>query len=104
MRPLLFLIRAVGEMSVVDKERKYSRRYPELDRFASREEAKKSLNAWQKQLMKTPSFWLVLVGFTFGVGLTIAAILVSLRHWFLLPKSMFGAWLAESRAYPGRLS
>ena len=73
-----------------DKGREYSRRYPELDRFASREEAKKALNAWQKQLMKTPKFWLVLVGYTCGVGLTVGVILVSLRHWFLLPKSMFG--------------
>ena len=35
-----------------DKERAYSKRYPELDRFASRADAKESLKAWQKNLKR----------------------------------------------------
>ena len=66
-----------------------SKRYPELERFASHEDAKKSLNAWQKELLRKPKFWLVLIGYTAGAGLLVAGILIALRQWVLFPRRVF---------------
>ena len=69
---------------------KESKRYPELQRFATREEANSAVLAWKKQLMKMPRFWLGLVGYTIGVGVFITAILVMIRPWVFVPGRMYG--------------
>ena len=75
---------------MADKERANSKQYPELNLFESPEEAKKSYKALQKRLMKSPKFWLVLVGYSAGIGLIVTVILICLRPWFPLNKAMFG--------------
>ena len=67
-----------------------SKLYPELQRFETREEAGRVLKAWKKQLMKTPRFWLALIAYTVGVGVTVTLILVYLRPWLGLSSGAFG--------------
>ncbi len=69
---------------------KLSKRYPELGRFASREEADKVVHAWKKQLMKMPRFWLGLVAYTCVMGITIVSILIAIRPLVFVPGSMYG--------------
>ena len=73
-----------------EAEHRLSRRYPELRHFASRDDANRAVYAWNKQLMKMPRFWLGLVGYTCGVGVTVAAILIAVRPWLHIPSHMYG--------------
>ena len=66
-----------------------SKRYPELRRFESRKDAHAVLKAWQRQLMKSPRFWLVLFVYTIGVGVFVALIMISMRQWFRVPMNLF---------------
>lgn len=67
-----------------------SKRYPELQHFDTREEAKQVVSAWQKQQMKMPKFWLTLLAYTVGVGVLVVALLISIRRWVYIPGSMYG--------------
>ena len=73
-----------------EAEHRLSRRYPELRRFPSREDADQALRAWGKQLMRMPRFWLGIVGYSSGVGAIIAMILISVRPWFHVPTTLYG--------------
>ena len=64
--------------------------YPELQHFASPEQAKKAMRAWKKRMLKMPRFWIGLMGYTCGVGVLVVVILISLRPWLKIPYSMFG--------------
>lgn len=70
--------------------RKLARLYPELRRFASREEAGKVVKAWQKQQLRTPRFWFGLVAYTCGAAGVALAILLSIGQWLPIPPSMYG--------------
>jgi len=69
---------------------KDSKRYPELQHFASTDEASQLLKAWQKQLMKMPRFWVSLLVYTVVVGLITPLTLIALRGYFSLPSGVFG--------------
>ncbi len=69
---------------------KDSKRYPELQHFASADEASQILSAWQKQLMTMPRFWLTLLGYTVVVGLAATLMLIVLRVYFRLSSGVFG--------------
>lgn len=72
------------------EEHRSSKRYPELQRFDSKEDAQAALKAWQKKLMKSPRFWLGLVAYTIAVGLFVTLIFVSIRQWFRIPMRLIG--------------
>lgn len=76
-----------------DTEHRLSKRYPELRRFASRDEAARVVLDWKKRLMKTPRFWLGLIGYTLGVGAAVAAILILIRPWVHVPGSVYGGFI-----------
>ena len=76
-----------------DTEHRLSKRYPELQRFASRDEADRAVLAWKKRLMKTPRFWLGLIAYTCGIGAAVAAGLILIRPWFHVPGSMYGGFV-----------
>ena len=64
--------------------------YPELQHFASPEQAKQAMHAWEKRRLKMRRFWFGRMGDTWGVGVLVLAILISLRPWLNIPSSMFG--------------
>ena len=66
------------------------KQYPELQHFASPEQAQEAMRAWKKRMMRMPRFWIGLLGYTLGVGVLVLAILISLRPWLSIPSSMFG--------------
>ncbi len=76
-----------------DIRQRLSKRYPEIDLFDSHQAAKDAMKAWHKQLAKKPSFYLVLVGYTFGVGGCVAAILTWVHRWVAVPPGMYGGIL-----------
>ena len=67
-----------------------SDRYPELEYFPSREEARCVVHDWKKRLIRMPRFWLSLVLYTVAVGGTTFALLLSVRRWVHIPASMYG--------------
>jgi len=66
------------------------KQYPEMQHFASPEQAKDAMHAWKKRMLKMPRFWFGLLGYTLGVGVLVVAILISLRPWLSISASMFG--------------
>ena len=76
-------------------EHRSSKQYPELRHFDSPKEAQAALKEWQKEQMKKPRFWIVLLAYTAGVGLFLSIIIVSLGQWFRLPRIMFGGIVAS---------
>ncbi len=77
------------------------KRYPELQRFDSPEDAGQVLYAWQRRQMKTLGFWVGLFGFTAGVGISTAVILIAVQPWIHLPGSMFAGVVSGVTAGAG---
>lgn len=82
----------------------HRKRYPELRRFDSREDAQVALQAWQWKLVKLPRFWFALFSFTIGIGLLVALIFVLLRQWFRIPMSLLGPIVGSVTSAPGTLA
>ncbi len=75
---------------------KSMKQYPEMQHFASPEQAKEAMHAWKKRMLRMPRFWFGLLGYTFGVGGLVMAILISLRPWLNISASTFVGILVGS--------
>ena len=89
---------------MVDDQRRRSKRYPELEHFAAREDADRAVHDWKKRLMRSPRFWLGLVLYTAVVGGIVMAILISIRRRVLLPSSMFVGIVAGVTGVSGSIA
>ena len=66
------------------------RRPPELERFSTKKDTREATRAWSKQQLKTPSFWIGLIGYAALIGLGMTGVLVLIRPWIPLPPGAFG--------------
>ncbi len=74
---------------MVEDLRIRSARHPELEHFASREDAKKAVYEWKRRLMRMPRFWFGVLLYTCIVGGAVAAITWWLRRWVHISPSMY---------------
>lgn len=97
-----------------DPEHHLARTYDELRLFRSAADADRALRAWQRELCRTPVFWLSLLVLTAMVALVAFTVLPVLRFWIPIPSTPFGRgtfvaivgpaigltiWLATTRLY-----
>ncbi len=77
---------------------------PELERFPTTKDAKEATRAWSKQLGRTLSFWIGLIGYTVLAGLAVAGVLVLIRRWIMFPSSLFGGIVGAVTAGTGAIA
>lgn len=73
-----------------DKQHRLAKRYEELRQFLSFDQADQAVKQCERQLCRTPSFWLGFVGLACIVSITIAATLIGFNRWLDMPKNIYG--------------
>ena len=75
---------------MMEDKRIPSAKCPELEHFASRDDAKKAVHEWNKRIIRMPRFWFGVLLYTCVVGGTVAVIMLWLRRWVYISPSMYG--------------
>ncbi len=81
------------ETTVSDAEHRLAKHYHDLRQFPSVKDAENAVNDGHRQLLRIPSFWLVLLASTLVAAITGVAIFVAIGRWLLLASGMFGLFI-----------
>jgi hypothetical protein len=88
---LLDALNHYGEAApLAESKHPLTNRYPELEHFDSRAEARAAMTACRAMQIRTPWFWLALIGYTLGVGLVMALSLLFVRRYLPLSGAVYG--------------